>query len=45
MTIPAGTYAFSRFRLDSTGYQESWDGMCGQWLPSSGYAPRRQTML
>jgi AraC family transcriptional regulator len=39
MTIPAGTYAFSRFRLGSTGYQEAWDWMCGQWLPSSGYAP------
>lgn len=39
MTIPAGKYAFARFRLGSTGYQEAWDWLCGEWLPSSGYVP------
>jgi len=39
MTVPAGKYAFARFRLGSTGYQEAWDWVFGQWLPGSGYVP------
>ena len=39
MVIPAGKYAFTRFRLGSTGYQEAWNWVYGQWLPTSGYAP------
>ena len=39
MTVPAGKYAFARFRLGNTGYQEAWDWVFGQWLPTSGFAP------
>jgi AraC family transcriptional regulator len=39
MTVPAGKYAFARFRLGKTGYQEAWDWVFGQWLPGSGFAP------
>lgn len=39
MVIPAGKYAYARFRLGNSGYQEAWDWVYGQWLPASGYAP------
>jgi len=39
MTIPPGKYAFARFRLGKSGYQEAWNWVYGQWLPGSGYAP------
>lgn len=39
MTIPGGKYAFARFRLGKTGYQEAWTWVYGEWLPGSGYAP------
>jgi len=39
MSIPGGQYAYARFRLGKTGYQEAWTWVYGQWLPNSGYAP------
>lgn len=39
LTIPAGSYAFARFEILPSQYGDAWDGLCGVWLPDSGYEP------
>jgi AraC family transcriptional regulator len=39
MTIPSGKYAFARFELSSSEYEEAWNWVYGIWLPTSGYVP------
>lgn len=39
MEIAAGAYAKALFELDKTQFGAAWAWVCGEWLPSSGYAP------
>lgn len=39
MTLAAGKYALGRFEISVHEYEEAWNFMCGEWLPSSGYQP------
>lgn len=39
MTIEAGKYAVSRFRVSQDEFQEAWSWVYGTWLPQSGYQP------
>lgn len=39
MDLPGGKYACGRFELTSSEFQRAWDGMCGNWLPDSGWQP------
>ena len=39
MQLDGGTYAVGRFLVDATQFQQAWEWMYGQWLPSSGYQP------
>lgn len=39
MEIDAAKYAVARFELTETEFQQAWDWVYGQWLPSSGYQP------
>ena len=39
MELEGGKYAFARFRLNSSEYQEAWDWVYRHWLPRSGYLP------
>lgn len=37
MEIAEGKYAFCRFTLGVTDFQQAWDWVYSQWLPSSGW--------
>ena len=39
MEMEAAKYAIARFELDATEFQQAWDWVYGQWLPTSGYQP------
>jgi AraC family transcriptional regulator len=39
MNIEAATYVIARFHLDATEFEQAWDWVYGDWLPSSGYEP------
>ena len=39
MEIPEGKYGVGRFKVKVDEYQEIWNYMYGEWLPSSGYVP------
>jgi AraC family transcriptional regulator len=39
MEIEGGKYAFARFELGNTEYEEAWNWIYSQWLPTSGYMP------
>ncbi|HPR33213.1 MAG TPA: AraC family transcriptional regulator [Prolixibacteraceae bacterium] len=39
MSLEAARYAVARFELDASQFQQAWDWVYGQWLPSSGYQP------
>lgn len=39
MDIPAGKYAFARFKLGAPEYGKAWDWVYGTWLPVSGFEP------
>lgn len=39
LTIPAGTYAEARFKVDATQFGGAWSWVYGVWLPDSGYHP------
>lgn len=39
MKLEASRCAVARFELDATEFQQAWDWVYGQWLPSSGYQP------
>lgn len=36
-TIIGGKYAMARFELGPTEFQQAWNQVMGEWLPSSGY--------
>ncbi len=37
MTIPSGKYAIGQFEISSNEFEDAWNYMFGDWLPSSGY--------
>jgi AraC family transcriptional regulator len=39
MEIPPGKYVFARFEVTTKEYQNAWDWVYGEWLPSSGFLP------
>lgn len=39
MNIEAAKYVIARFELSAQDFQEAWDWVYGQWLPTSGYQP------
>ena len=39
MEIEAAKYVVARFELTAQDFQQAWDWVYGQWLPSSGYQP------
>ncbi|MBN2742954.1 MAG: AraC family transcriptional regulator [Marinilabiliaceae bacterium] len=39
MELEDGQYAIARFVIGVDEFQQAWDWVCGQWLPSSGYVP------
>lgn len=39
MEIDAALYVIARFELSSQDFQQAWDWVYGQWIPTSGYKP------
>ena len=39
MNIEAAKYVIARFELSAQDFQEAWNWVYGQWLPTSGYQP------
>jgi len=39
MIIPGGKYAIGHFEINADQYEEAWNALYGNWLPSSGYQP------
>jgi AraC family transcriptional regulator len=39
MDIEAAKYMIARFEVTASEFQEAWEWIYGQWLPSSGYVP------
>ncbi|MBN2610677.1 MAG: AraC family transcriptional regulator [Bacteroidales bacterium] len=39
MEIEAAKYGVARFELTGQQFQQAWDWVYGQWLPTSGYQP------
>lgn len=39
MEMEGGRYLVARFEVDATQFQEAWEWVYGQWLPTSGYVP------
>lgn len=39
MNIEAATYVIARFHVDAAEFEQAWDWVYGEWLPSSGYEP------
>ena len=39
MEIEAAKYVVARFELTAQDFQQAWDWVYGQWLPTSGYQP------
>jgi AraC family transcriptional regulator len=39
MEIEAARYVIARFELTAQDFQQAWDWVYGQWLPTSGYQP------
>ena len=37
--IPAGQYAVAQFEIDAHEFEDAWNMMFREWLPSSGYQP------
>ncbi len=37
--VPAGKYAINRTHVYNNNFQQGWDDLIGEWLPSSGYQP------
>jgi len=37
--ISGGSYAVSHFEILPHQYEDAWAGICGSWLPASGYLP------
>ncbi|MDH5325467.1 MAG: AraC family transcriptional regulator [Gammaproteobacteria bacterium] len=37
--IPAGAYAVASFEIDGDEFEQAWDLVYSEWLPSSGYQP------
>ncbi len=37
--VPAGRYAVHQFEAVNNDFQEGWDVLVRDWLPSSGYQP------
>ncbi|NPD45720.1 GyrI-like domain-containing protein [Lentimicrobium sp. S6] len=39
MIIEGGEYVVARFEVEAHQFQEAWEWVYGQWLPTSGYQP------
>ena len=37
--IPAGKYAVASFEIEGDEFEQAWDLVYSEWLPSSGYQP------
>jgi len=39
MNVEAGKYVVARFELSGQEFQQAWEWVYGEWLPTSGYQP------
>ena len=39
MVIPAGKYAVGHFEIDQNEYEDAWNYLLGEWIPSNNLTP------